>query len=405
MIRNLTAMTASHLKRDAREERKKSMLSRMSPEAKGLFDMLAAKDWRDGNPSMNSFMKHLMADKDANRALSIMRTRTKDWGGQVSEKGLLNFFASGYEAPDIHEQPGGFSIFMFRPVTITNPKGQRDKIHQVRAMFGESTLDDEAIKFYASNDFFLADTIPDLEEQIYTCIMCLDLFTERRGIAAQGFEYGLRLVQKNRKLFKNFLHSDRTFAVKFSYLLDRVFQNFLGKLGDYHGDEEPVRAARSSLRDFQTRAIDRAMIGFDVSSVPNLYLPSSLRGEVEEEPLPETPRVHKEKGGRAGDEKPKPPAAWWTTNPNVVAEWGIPAGKAYADFFDTRSPEKKANTQGWPQLPHHKTRNKKKGLCLKYQIRGECSARCFLSHVDPAKIDRETKKTIGDKLRAIYAGA
>ena len=92
-------------------------------------------------------------------------------------------------------------------------------------------------------------------------------------------------------------------------------------------------------------------------------------------------------------------------NPNVVAEWKLPAGKTYEDYFDTRSLEKKANTQGWPKLPHHKLRNKQKSLCLKYQTRGECLACCFLSHLDPAKIDRETKKTKGDKLPGIYAGA
>jgi hypothetical protein len=42
MIQNLAAMTASQLKRDLRDKKKKSMLLRLSPEAGKLFDLLAA---------------------------------------------------------------------------------------------------------------------------------------------------------------------------------------------------------------------------------------------------------------------------------------------------------------------------------------------------------------------------
>jgi hypothetical protein len=57
MIRNLTAMTASQLKKDLRDERKKSMLSRLSPEAGKLFNLLAARDWDNKNPRILKSMK------------------------------------------------------------------------------------------------------------------------------------------------------------------------------------------------------------------------------------------------------------------------------------------------------------------------------------------------------------
>jgi hypothetical protein len=61
-------------------------------------------------------------------------------------------------------------------------------------MFGKTELDDNAVKYYSTNDFFLAGSVANLEEQIYTCIRCLELFTDRRGIATTGFEYGLQIV-------------------------------------------------------------------------------------------------------------------------------------------------------------------------------------------------------------------
>jgi hypothetical protein len=56
MMRNLTAITASHLRRDVRADQKKSMLSRLAPEAAKLFDMLSARDWEESAPKMNAFV-------------------------------------------------------------------------------------------------------------------------------------------------------------------------------------------------------------------------------------------------------------------------------------------------------------------------------------------------------------
>jgi hypothetical protein len=72
-------------------------------------------------------------------------------------------------------------------------------------MFGNSKLDDEAVKYYSANNFFLAELVSNLEEQVYTCIRCLELFTDQKGIATVGFEYGLHLLPKDRRLFKKLL--------------------------------------------------------------------------------------------------------------------------------------------------------------------------------------------------------
>jgi hypothetical protein len=44
---------------------------------------------------LNHFMKQLIANKDSQQALGMMQTQTKKWSGQVSEKGLMRFFAAG----------------------------------------------------------------------------------------------------------------------------------------------------------------------------------------------------------------------------------------------------------------------------------------------------------------------
>jgi hypothetical protein len=403
MIKNLTAMTAAQLKKDAREERKKSMLSRLSPEAAKLFELLAARDWRDEHPRMTKFVKNLVSDRDSHRALGVMKTITKNWSGRVSEKGLLGFFANGFAANDITEAPGGFTIFMFRPLTAPHSSDKKGRRQQVRSMFGSTELDDDAVSYYAENDFYLANSLEGLEEQIYTCIKCLEKLTEREGIATEGFEHGLRMLQKNKRVFLSLLSMDRLFPVKFAYLLDRVFQNFVDELGNFYEDDQPIRRARRRFRDYQVEAIERAMSGHDVSCLPKLFLPNSLKGEANIPPATESERKegNKSKEGRptAQDRTAEP---WWSKNSNIVATWKIPEGKTYADFFDPRLPETKANNSDWPKFPHHKNPSKKKFLCLKYQVKGQCSSSCFMAHVDPAKMERDTRKTVDDRFKSIY---
>ena len=325
MIDNLTAITASHLKADAKADKKKSMLSRLAPEAAKLFDLLSARDWKDYSPKMNSFAKDIVSDKDSSRAYGIMRTKTKKWAGEISDKGFLAFLANGFAAPDVQKSPGGFTIFMFRPITAHMPSNRTDRRQQVKAMFGTAELDDDAIKYYAKSDFFLPETLSDLEEQIYTCIKALELFTGRESIAVTGFLHGLEMIQKDRRLFKNFLASDNLFAIKFAYLLDRVFQIFVDRLGDFYRERKPIREARDALEGSQKKAIERAMIGYEVSNVPRLFLPNSLRSNSGEQP--EDKRQPRTSGEGGGGGKPKidktptgkgPEPDWWTTNPNPV---------------------------------------------------------------------------------------
>jgi hypothetical protein len=165
MIRNLAAMTASQLKRDSRDEKKKSMLSRLSPEAGKLFDLLAARYWDDENPQMSRSMKDLVSDRDSQRALAIIKTETKQWSSLVSKKGLLGFFANGFAANEIQESPGGFTIFMFKPITATHTKDNKGRQQQVRSMFGSTKLHEDAIKYYAKNDFYLAETLKDSRDK------------------------------------------------------------------------------------------------------------------------------------------------------------------------------------------------------------------------------------------------
>jgi hypothetical protein len=349
-------------------------------------------------------MKDLvLEDRDSQRALAIIKTQTKRWSGLVSKKGLLGFFANGFAANEIQESPGGFTIFMFRPITATHTKDKKGRQQQVRSMFGSTELDNEAVKYYAKNDFYLAETLEGLEEQIYTCIKCLEKFTERQGIATEGFEHGLRMLQDKKRIFHHLLSMDRLFPVKFAYLLDRVFQNFVDELGNFYNDERPIRRARRSLRKYQVNAIKDAMTGYDTSCAPCLFLPSSLQSNPSHKPDTDPAGSSQSKGKKEKETEHRAPKTWWSNNPSVVAAWLFPEGKTYNNFFNPREAAKKPHTEGWPRFPHHKFATKSKSLCLKYQTKGTCSSARFMAHVDPSTMESSARQLVDERFKAVYS--
>jgi hypothetical protein len=77
--------------------------------------------------------------------------------------------------------------------------------------------------------------------------------------------------------------------------------------------------------------------------------------------------------------------------------------KKYAEFYDSRDLTLKENTIGWPKFPQHKTPSKTKSLCIRYQVVGQCNAKCFMSHVDLAQLESLIKSSFDTRFRSIYA--
>jgi hypothetical protein len=189
-----------------------------------------------------------------------MKSLSKRWNGLIGDKGILSFLATGFAAADITEAPGDFSIFMFSPLGAVKSSDQKSKILQVRSMFGSTKLDEESIKYFAKNDFYLlADTLAGLEEQLFTCIKCLEKLTCESGIASEGYWHGLDMLSQNKQEFIGLVHMDSLFPVKFAYLLDRAFQNFVQNLGDFHNSRDPT------LQELRKDSVDNRL---ETSTLP-----------------------------------------------------------------------------------------------------------------------------------------
>jgi hypothetical protein len=405
-MQGVIAMTRFQKKAFERDNKKKSMLSRLSKQQAQLFTLLSARDWHDYRPKINQATEGLLEDRDPEKAWNLVQDWTRHWSGQVSKGGLISFLSQGFEAHDVDEQPGGFTLFMFSPLADARPRSKKDKELAIRSVFGEGKVDEETVKYYLKNNLFLAKTLEQGERQIKTGVKFLEKLTHRESIGTRGHTYGLKLIEQYRRIFDKALKRDRMFMVKFIYLLDRVFQNFVNRLGSFYQTKDPIRAARSRLRESMEEEIDDAMRGFAAGAYPNLSLPVVIM----------SPDSHDDDASD-GDKKPpgkkkKPPDTdpapadvpdWHTKNPSQVQAWCLPSGKNFSDFFNTRDEALKANFTDFPKFKHHrKSVVGLKPLCAKYQVAGRCRGGCPYAHVPPGNMNPAKKEEVTARFKQIY---
>ena len=323
----------------------------------------------------------------------MVRARTGDWPGSVSESELRKFLASGYRAFSIGEKPGGFTIFMCRPLKHKKSRSEAEEKEEIRAMFGDGKVSDTMLKELTKNDFFIPNDIDDLEQMTATACDLLDLFTGRDSIASDGYRHGMNIIERNKADLYDWQKSDHLLPAKFAYLLDRAFQLFVRGLERYADAPRPILSAARTLRGSMHTNIEQAVGGFRMGSYPTLSLPTCMMAERPKKPPASSPPP---KPGKVDDESSSP--GWWSVNPSSVQEWALPEGKRYGDFFRIGTD----NLKDWPQFTHHRT-GRSRPMCVKYQVLGKCRASCINAHVKPTTINRKNHDAVTARLQKIYS--
>jgi hypothetical protein len=251
------------------------MTSRLSIEAADMFTLLSVKYWSDKKPKINVFTEKLTEDKDAMKALNLTASCTKEWKGVVSEKGLTQFFTTGYAALDVSIQPGGFTIFMFKPriagIQATSSVTLQQGIRSL--FFGDTKINADTVQYFAKHEYYLADSLESLEIQLETCVKFLDLLTAKNGIASAGYPEGLYLIKSNRSAFYTLFAHDPLLGVKIAYLLDRIFQESMRVLC-YHRSKakelgkSTIKIAKKALKKEQQLNVREALGPVNFGIVP-----------------------------------------------------------------------------------------------------------------------------------------
>jgi hypothetical protein len=372
----------------------------LSERQKDLFTLLAAKDWYDTRPQLNRATERLLASRAPEKQWNLIEDWSRKWPGLVSKQGVVQFLSSGYASRTL---PGGFTVFMFSPLKHRKPVDKKDRVRNIKGTFGkEGSLDDDAIDFYATLDYFVPTSLSDAETQLEMAVHLLEALTHRQGIAIDGYLRGLDIIAKHRLQMYEELAKDGMFMARFLHFLDLVFNNFCDDLAEYHTRRVPIESARRQLRGRMKDDIDRVMRDIHHGITPNLPLPSILRGDGDEDTEPKGTSTTKVKQSPSDGEDKKPPA-WWIKNPEIVSTWAIPDDKSMKDLFTSFTPQGKENIKLFPIVAHHNpTITGKKPLCIKYQCRGKCRAGCPQAHVKPAAMTADTKAKVAEAFRKAY---
>ena len=164
MVRSLQAITLSQVKMDRREGKKKSILSRLSSKGGALLRRRKPiqvplcqelERWEPKTPSLHQ--------KNPNGSSLLKGTRRDEVNLETMvQKDQRERHTTLLPGKRLHSQQhkqsttGGFSIFMFRPLDSNHSSNQKSRIMQVKSMFQSTDLDENFIKYFVKNDFYVA---------------------------------------------------------------------------------------------------------------------------------------------------------------------------------------------------------------------------------------------------------
>jgi hypothetical protein len=320
MMQNMSMMASSTMDHQQKEDNRKSMMSKIIREDEHLFTLLAAESRDEDHPRMCTFTRDLMADKDVHLAWAEIKRRIMEWPGLVSQKQMTKFLGSGFIAPDLDEAPGGFTLFMFRPTDFPPARSSKEEFNAMRALLGETKLDNELIRFYAENEFFIAQSVGQLEDQLTMAALTLQLFTRDYSIGLEGYKYLLKNIRRHRGKFERMFKVDPLSGAKVGYWIDTIFQTFCLELTKLADKKYPIKEARRNLKGYMEDEIADLVKAVRRGRVPSMILPPTLSYDDDNGRVPRKgkDRANPKEGTCAGKLDPKKHPPWFAMNPEPI---------------------------------------------------------------------------------------
>jgi hypothetical protein len=169
----LTTMTDQSKKEMEYGREKKSVIRIWTDDQKKLLSYLNVDSWDMTSPSMSEKMKQLVEDKDPQRLRNVVDGWTQDWHGCVSYPALAQFMATGLMS---RHQPGGFTLFMFKPNSLRR-RTKDETEEMLRSAMGEYKVNDKILRDLAKTDRRLPMDIDSAKRQIQTSWNCCSVRT------------------------------------------------------------------------------------------------------------------------------------------------------------------------------------------------------------------------------------
>lgn len=350
-----------------------------------------------------------------------IRKESRKWKCNVIDSCLAHIFSFGLHNADITVSLAGFSTSMFVPKRVDQIDFTRKE--QVRRLFqenlGDGDLPAETINDLAELKVYFVKWC-DLDDAIKIMECCVSLLTFILGdhnIGANIYRKGLAWAQDNYNSMTSAINNDKdkTFLLKYLYLLDRHFHNFLKLLSESGGAEvDPMSLPQTRLTNYAENSFNAELGAFVTGAggaVGNLTLPSRLgvalynREPAQEKEIKSYAKKATEPKTTAkekGEVKAKKVDEWARSKEAVPPKWKLPGGKKFADVFGKMAPDQ--NKSGFPKLKHH-TSGGENAACLRFHSIGRCDfgKDCRMTHSTFSTLSPEDRKTFDDRFGAIYS--
>lgn len=376
------------------ERQERSTLGQYASRQRFLARYLAARDYRDENPSMSQALRGLLSTKNPLTQWQSVQEMFEEGKppGIVSQAGVTHFLSRGFLDAN---QPGGFTLFMFSPFKKTARRmAQRRK--DIKLAYGEvGKLSEDDIDSLAKNGYHLPSSMSEAKDMLKVGVWFLDELTSHRGIASEGYREGLDLVRDYGDRFREATERDPGFPAKFLGYLDSLFQHFCTELKNLSHRSSPIYQAKRRLKGMMIGDVRATFRSFKVHGIaPTLNHPV-----LEDDDEKSTDDPPDDGGGKKQGKEPPP--EWHTTNPDPKKQWATPSGKQHGEFFNSGSEAGKANVLRLPRCKHHRT-GRRQTICAKYQAIGKCAPSCRQSHIRPADMSEELFRKTNEAFEQAY---
>lgn len=401
------------------ESQRKSATSGWTESHRRLVNMLSMP--ADGHyprkvPAWTKFAKSFFRDKSIQTALNIMTQATKrSWPGSMLRSGMVTLVAQGFVAPEQRRERMGFSVFHFAPPNHKEETTQKEKEQQIRDGHSSGDLNEDLVKEYARQKYFLPFRLDEAQNMLEVCIKVLELLCGPATIALLPYQKGLEILYSRHHDIYWAIEQDKHYLVKFLFFLDGVFQNLVQTLLRCLEFPSPTtQAAARQVHMLPGRQIEDIMRDFLTNNIQvNLPVPTALVSKLGTQSVDggrmitmgstskkTTTTTTTTTTGDSETKKPKKntreekkPEKWHRENPSPVAAWEFPEDVPTMTFF----PKEGRFNNKFPKFEHHIT-NRSAPMCLKYQTCGECykGEHCTLAHVVPDKMPSSKRAKVDE---------
>jgi hypothetical protein len=148
------------------------------------------------------------------------------------------------------------------------------------------------------------------------------------------------LYEQNEQTFRAIFQADSLMGVKILHFLDRVFQEFASDLSRFADQEDPLRAAASSLRGRQRNTVITTLGSLKYGVKPTISLPPGLlQGQGREGGTSHERERPRDQEGTPGGARGGAAEGESTRLKSITLPigWRLPRGKNFRDFFNPRT--------------------------------------------------------------------